>query len=350
MDNPQDFANDLMRWYDQNKRDLPWRKTQNPYHVWLSEVILQQTRVDQGLPYYLKFVETYPNLIDLAQAADDSVMKLWQGLGYYSRARNMLAAARTVLEKHGGEFPQQHNEILQLKGIGEYTAAAIASISFALPFAVVDGNVQRVLARLYNDSTPVNSTAGKKLFASLAAGLLSHKQPGKFNQAMMELGALVCSPQKPDCENCPVLRFCKARQENTIGSLPVKLQKNPVSKRYFTYLVPVFQDETLLRQRTEKDIYKGLYEFPLLESEPNLDELKSFAQQFGVVKKLGTASKTYRHLLSHRDIQCQFIPVEMESMNVSGFERVAWSDFEKYPISRMIDRWWNDYKKAYLGD
>lgn len=350
MDNPQDFAIDLMRWYDQNKRDLPWRKTQNPYHVWLSEVILQQTRVEQGLPYYLKFVENYPNLLDLAQASDDAVMKLWQGLGYYSRARNMLAAARTVQEKYGGEFPKQHDQIIQLKGIGEYTAAAIVSISFSLPFAVVDGNVQRVLARLYNDSTPVNSTTGKKLFASLAKGLLSNKNPGKFNQAIMELGALVCSPQKPNCENCPVLRFCNAKQENTIGSLPVKLQKKPVSKRYFTYVVPQFQNETLLRQRTEKDIYKGLYEFPLFEGQPDLKEMTAFAQQFGKVKNIGTASKTYRHLLSHRDIQCQFIPVELTRLEASGFERVAWIDFEKYPISRMIDRWWNDYKKDYMGN
>jgi A/G-specific adenine glycosylase len=350
MDNPQDFAIDLMRWYDENKRALPWRKNQNPYHVWLSEIILQQTRVDQGLPYYLKFVETFPKLSDLAQASDDAVMKLWQGLGYYSRARNMLVAARTVQEKYGGEFPKEHNQILQLKGVGEYTAAAISSISFSLPYAVVDGNVQRVLSRLYNDSTPVNSSAGKKLFASLANGLLSHKNPGKFNQAMMELGALVCSPQKPKCENCPVLRFCKAKQENTMGELPVKLQKNPVSKRYFTYLVPLFQDETLLRQRTEKDIYKGLYEFPLFEGQPDLTAVASFAEKFGRVKKIDTTSKTYRHLLSHRDILCQFFLVEMHNLESTVYEQVAWSDFEKYPISRMIDRWWKENKTKLLRD
>ena len=348
MDNPQDFAIDLMRWYDENKRTLPWRKTQNPYHIWLSEIILQQTRVDQGLPYYLKFVETFPKLSDLAQASDDAVMKLWQGLGYYSRARNMLVAARTMQEKFGGEFPKEHEQIIQLKGIGEYTAAAVSSISFSLPYAVVDGNVQRVLSRLYKESTPVNSSAGKKLFSSLANGLIFHKNPGKFNQAMMELGALVCSPQKPNCENCPVLRYCKAKLENSIDGLPAKLKKKPVSKRYFTYLVPILKDETLLRQRTEKDIYKGLYEFPLFEGQPDLTALASFAEQFGRVKKIDTPSKTYRHLLSHRDIQCQFVLAEMHSLEFTGYERVAWGNFEKYPISRMIDRWWNEYKTRIL--
>jgi len=349
MEDALEFAVDLMQWYDKKKRDLPWRRTQNPYHIWLSEIILQQTRVDQGMPYYLKFVESFPNLTDLAKATDDEVLKLWQGLGYYSRARNMLATARMVQASYGGVFPKEYNQILQLRGVGEYTAAAIASIAFSLPYAVLDGNVQRVLSRIYNETTPVNSTVGKKIYASLAQGLLSVKNPGKFNQAMMELGALVCSPQKPDCESCPVWRYCKARQENTMTNLPVKLQKKSVSQRFFTYIVPVIEHQTVLRQRKEKDIYQGLYEFPLLEESLDIEKIISVASGFGRIKKLGSPSIVYRHLLSHRKIQCQFILIEMDNFLESEYVKVDWKDFEKYPISRLIDRWWRDNKNEFLG-
>ncbi|MBX7181565.1 MAG: A/G-specific adenine glycosylase [Bacteroidia bacterium] len=342
------FSKALVEWYIQNKRDLPWRKTKNPYYIWLSEVILQQTRVEQGLPYYLRFVETFPRLQDLAQAKDDEVMKLWQGLGYYSRARNMLTTARIVWKDYGGEFPALHSQILGLKGIGDYTAAAISSISFDLPYAVVDGNVQRVLSRVFNESTPVNSTQGKKVFASLAKSLLPESNAGTFNQAVMELGALVCTPQKPLCQVCPVATFCLAKQEGTWLDLPRKLPKTKVQQRILTYLVPNFDHQTLVRLRTGQDIYKGLYEFPLLEGELDPEQLKTFACSLGKIKSLGTASKVYRHLLSHRDIRCQFVTVEYISLEHSPFEKIEWSKFSGLPISKLIDRWWEDHKGEYL--
>ena len=231
------FSNRLVTWYLQNKRDLPWRQSINPYTVWLSEIILQQTRVDQGTAYFFKFIEQFPTVYNLANASEEEVLKLWQGLGYYSRARNLHSAANYIVNELNGKFPTTYSEILKLKGVGDYTASAIASICFNEPTAVVDGNVYRVLARYFGISTPINSTSGIKEFKKLAQELIVEDIPGTFNQAIMEFGACMCKPQNPDCFNCPLNDSCVALSNNTIAQLPVKINKTKVRKRYFNYLV-----------------------------------------------------------------------------------------------------------------
>ena len=227
----------LLKWFDANRRDLPWRHNPTPYEVWLSEVILQQTRVSQGMDYYLRFIERWPTVVDLAEASEEEVLKMWQGLGYYSRARNLHHCAQQVTSEHKGQFPPDYEKLKQLKGIGDYTAAAIASIAFNLPHAVVDGNVYRVLARLYDIDTPININEGQKLFAQLAEDLLNRKQPGLHNQALMEFGALHCTPKNPNCLLCPLQAQCLAFAHQTVMQRPVKLQKVKVTTRYFNYLV-----------------------------------------------------------------------------------------------------------------
>src|SRR5690554_730198 len=223
---------ELILWYLKNKRNLPWRNTTNPYYIWLSEVILQQTRVNQGLEYYLRFIDEYPNVKRLSNAKEDDILKMWQGLGYYSRARNLHAAAKYITNELDGAFPTTYKEILKLKGVGPYTAAAISSFAFKLPHAVVDGNVNRVLSRVFNIDTPINSTQGKKQFQEIADACLSHSQPDIYNQAIMELGATICKPTNPDCENCPLLYKCISRKENTISLRPVKIKATKPVVRY----------------------------------------------------------------------------------------------------------------------
>ena len=231
------ISNTLIEWYEDNKRDLPWRHEPSPYQVWISEIILQQTRVSQGLSYYLRFTEKWPTVEALAQASEEEVLKLWQGLGYYSRARNLHQCAKQVVERHGGSFPADYDQLKGLKGIGSYTAAAIASIAFNLPHAVVDGNVYRVLSRLYDIDTPINNSEGMEAFASAANELLDRQRPGLHNQAMMEFGALLCTPQNPDCLHCPVQAHCLAFDHQTVMQRPVKLPKVKISTRHFNYLV-----------------------------------------------------------------------------------------------------------------
>ena len=240
---------ELISWYLINKRDLPWRKTKNPYKIWLSEIILQQTRVQQGLPYYWKFIAAYPTIQALAFANEDEVLNLWQGLGYYSRARNMLMTARVINEQYEGCFPTNYNDLLKLKGIGEYTAAAIASFSFKEPVAVVDGNVYRVLSRLFDIETPIDSGEGKKAFRFLADEVLDKVNPDTFNQAIMEFGALHCTPQKPDCNNCVFNDTCLSRVNGTISQRPVKKKKNASKQRFFVYKVFLEDDKTTIQKR-----------------------------------------------------------------------------------------------------
>ena len=247
---------ELISWYLINKRDLPWRKTKNPYKIWLSEIILQQTRVQQGLPYYSKFIAAYPTIQALALANEDEVLNLWQGLGYYSRARNMLMTARVINEQYEGCFPTNYNDLLKLKGIGEYTAAAIASFSFKEPVAVVDGNVYRVLSRLFDIDTPIDSGIGKKAFRFLADEVLDKVNPDTFNQAIMEFGALHCTPQKPDCNNCLLNGTCLSRENGTISQRPVKKKKNASKQRFFVYKIFLDENKTLIRKREEKDIWQ----------------------------------------------------------------------------------------------
>ena len=259
------FSGRIIQWYLLNKRDLPWRETKDPYAIWLSEVILQQTRVDQGLSYYHRFLTAFPKVKDLADAEEFEVMKLWQGLGYYSRARNLHSTAKSIVEKHGGVFPNRYEDIIALKGIGPYTAAAIASFAFGLPFATVDGNVYRILSRIFGLEIPIDSTIGKKQFAQLGNELLDKTQPGLFNQAMMELGALICSPKNPQCDICPFKKDCKAKALDLIDVLPVKEKKVKVKVRVFHYLVMSDEKSVVMKRRGAGDIWQGLFDFPVIE-------------------------------------------------------------------------------------
>ena len=267
-----DFSNSLLSWYLQNKRDLPWRDTVNPYPIWLSEIMLQQTKVAQGLPYFLTFIKEFPTVLHLAQADEEQVLKLWQGLGYYSRARNMHKTAQIIAFELNGNFPNNYKDLLKLKGIGEYTAAAIASFAFNEVVPVVDGNVFRVLSRYLDIETDIASALAKKEFSALAKELMPENNPALFNQAIMEFGALQCVPKNPDCNNCIFNNSCAALQKKKVSELPVKLKKTKVTNRYFNYIV--FLDNsnnTIINKRTEKGIWHNLYEFPVIEAEEELD-------------------------------------------------------------------------------
>ena len=266
-----DFNYNLIQWYSVHKRALPWRETKDPYKIWLSEIILQQTQIKQGLPYYLKFTTNYPTVFDLAKASEDDVLKNWQGLGYYSRARNLHYTAKYVAEKLKGVFPKTYKELLTLKGVGDYTASAIASICYEESAAVVDGNVYRVLSRCFGIDTPINSTEGVKQFKRLAMSLLPKKNIGDYNQAIMEFGAKQCKPKSPNCSNCPVDYKCIALATASIQKLPVKLKKNKIRKRYLNFLVLLTKNhKTVLEKRTEKGIWQHLYQFPMLESDTSI--------------------------------------------------------------------------------
>lgn len=308
------FSKALISWYLQNKRDLPWRKNTHPYPVWLSEIMLQQTRVSQGLPYFLKFTEAFPAVKDLADAPEEKVLHLWQGLGYYSRARNLHATAKQVAYELGGTFPDSYAGLLKLKGVGEYTAAAIASISYGEAVPVVDGNVYRVLARYFGITTDISSSGAKKEFTALAATLLPPTQAADFNQAMMEFGALQCVPKSPDCTICVLNTDCAAYTTGRVNELPVKLKKQKVTNRFFNYIVVKDANGRLLvNRRGDKGIWHGLYEFPLLETETALGEaeiterIKSFSGLGFVPENIRLLSpEPVIHKLSHQKLHIQF--------------------------------------------
>ena len=261
-----EFATTIERWYNEHKRDLPWRETTDPYQIWISEIILQQTRVAQGYAYFLRFMERFPTVKSLAEAPEDEVMRLWQGLGYYSRARNLHEAARMIASREDG-FPKTYEEVRSLKGIGEYTAAAICSFAYGLPYAAVDGNVYRVLSRWLGIDTPIDTATGKKLFSKWANQLLDTQHPGLYNQAIMDFGALQCLPQSPDCSTCPLEVSCVARKEGCVDKLPVKSHRTKVLPRYFNYIYVRAGAFTFIHKRTDDDIWKNLYELPLVESD-----------------------------------------------------------------------------------
>ena len=261
----------LLSWFAREGRDLPWRRTRDPYRIWLSEVILQQTRVAQGLEYYLRFTERFPDIAALAAAPEDEVLKLWQGLGYYSRARNLHAAARQVMSRFGGVFPATYGEVRALPGVGDYTAAAVCSIVYDAPCAVLDGNVYRVLARLFDIGIPIDTTAGKRTFAELAQLQLDTSRPGLYNQAIMDFGALQCTPAQPRCGDCPLAGRCLALAAGTVGVRPVKQGRAKVRDRWFNYLHVTCGGQTLLHRRGGGDIWQGLYEFPLIETDKAAD-------------------------------------------------------------------------------
>lgn len=339
----------LLKWYNINKRDLPWRNTRDPYIIWISEIILQQTRVNQGWNYFLRFVKRFPNVQSLAAAEEEEVLKLWQGLGYYSRARNLHAAAKQVVTQFHERFPDNYSDILSLKGVGEYTAAAIASIAYELPYAVVDGNVFRVISRLFAIDTPINTTAGKKLFYEIAQSLLHPHFPGAHNQAMMDLGAMICTPTKPLCEGCPLEGFCIAREKNTILKYPVKNPKGAVRNRYFNYFHIVYQGKTYIKKRGNDDIWKNLYEFPLIETnhEADLSELilsSEFSEILGAHQSINIDKKIrIKHILTHQHIFAVFYKIEIAPKKklhpLVNFIEILEEDLHEYPISRLTHKY-----------
>ncbi len=341
------FTNKLMHWYRDSARVLPWRNSDNPYKIWLSEIILQQTRVAQGTPYYIKFTERFPDVLSLANAPEDEVMKLWQGLGYYSRARNLMKCAKTVVEKHNGEFPKDYYQLLALPGIGPYTAAAIASAAFNLPYAVVDGNVLRVLSRIHAVELPVDSSEGRKLIDALAFEHLDKSDPGSYNQAIMDLGAGICSPRNPDCDLCPVSGFCLAREKNITDKLPVKAGKTKVRKRYFNYLDINNKGQTYLKRRSEGDIWTGLYDFPMIECEIETEENKLKASDewnkiFGETDtNLISVSPLIKHVLSHQIIYARFYKLETsdELTSLNDHILLESSELDSYPVPRLIEKY-----------
>lgn len=341
----------LINWYEGNRRDLPWRHSPTPYQVWLSEVILQQTRVNQGWEYYLRFIEKWPDVADLAAASEEEVLKLWQGLGYYSRARNLHQCARQVVTDYNGQFPADFEQLRKLKGIGDYTAAAIASIAFNLPHAVVDGNVYRVLARLYDIDTPININKGQKLFARLADELLNREHPGLHNQALMEFGALHCTPKNPNCLLCPLQAQCLAFAHQTVMQRPVKLQKLKVTTRYFNYLVMRIDGGIYLHKRSDNDIWKNLYDFPCIESEQPMTVEEVIASEKFIQlidNKPFTITKTspvFTHKLTHRTLIAQFIEIKLEQkllrIETKNLILARETELKDYPIPRLIDLYLN---------
>lgn len=334
----------LGRWYACNKRDLPWRNTRDPYKIWLSEVILQQTRVDQGMAYWHRFVDRYPTVMELAAAPEDDVLKLWQGLGYYSRARNLLIAARQVVMKHNGRFPEDHEGLLSLKGVGDYTAAAIGSICFGNREPVVDGNVFRVLARAFGLGVPIDSSEGRREFRELAGKLLDHSRPGDHNQAVMELGATVCTPKQPKCSACPIKQMCVALRDDRIGELPVKIGRTKVRTRHFNYLFVQSAGKFFIRKRIEKDIWRNMYELPLIETEAAtsapelLSKLEDLVPFTVAIEK---QSARIDHVLSHQRIQAIFW--ELSSNEIvrppKDWIPVSLKELEQYALPRLLDRW-----------
>ena len=347
------FSRSLAPWYRAHGRDLPWRRTRDPYRIWLSEVILQQTRVDQGTAYYERFVEHYPTVADLAAAPEGAVMKLWQGLGYYSRARNLVAAARQVVQEHGGTFPSSFPKLLKLKGVGDYTAAAIASIVFDRPEAVVDGNVYRVLARVFGIDTPIDSTEGRKQFRVLANSLLDPANPGDHNQSVMELGATVCLPRKPACDDCPLGSRCIARREESIDRLPVKAGKTKVRDRYFHYLIMRSGNGLWLHQRTGKDIWRDLWQPPLIETAgagTKAQVARSAKDLFGIQPGLEARAGPVRHVLSHQVIHARFWTVlGSEHIAVPGtWVLVGPAELKEHAVPRLIERFLESDERSDL--
>lgn len=345
------FAEKLIRWYQHQHRDLPWRHTRNPYYIWLSEVILQQTRIAQGLPYYERFVEAFPSVSDLASAPQQEVIRLWQGLGYYSRARNLHQTAQYITNELNGKFPETYKELLTLKGIGPYTAAAIASFAYDEAVAVVDGNVYRVLARVFGIETDIGSGEGQKQFAQLANQLIPHQQPATFNQAIMEFGAVHCTPTSPDCLLCPLQAECNANATGRVTKLPVKLKKTKVRERFFNYFVIVQDDKIAMRQRTERDVWQQLYDFYLIETPHLVDTLDGMVDANLLHHIFSQAIITaplrnYTHILTHQRIQARFwilqIPPKTQAELPEKMAFLTHEEIENVPKPVLITSYWKE--------
>lgn len=332
----------IIDWYLANKRDLPWRDTTNPYYIWLSEIILQQTRVVQGLDYYLRFVSKYPTIVDLANAEEDEVLRLWQGLGYYSRARNIHATAKFVRDNYEGIFPSTYEEVLALKGIGPYTAAAICSFAYRLPYPAVDGNVFRVISRLFAVEEPIDTSSGKKIFTAYAEEMMDVKHPDLFNQAMMEFGAMQCTPQSPACQVCPLLDKCRAYELNLVKLLPIKSNKTKIRPRYLHFFDFGDKEYVYLQKRGVTDIWRGLYQLPLIESENEELSLDKFKNTFSIDEDIINISNVanYKHVLSHQTLHCSFYKVDsLPAADLSEFTRILLSELDEYPLPRVMEKY-----------
>jgi A/G-specific adenine glycosylase len=343
------ISNALTNWYKNHRRSLPWRETDDPYKIWVSEIILQQTRVEQGTDYYNQFISKFPDVFSLANADLDEVLKLWQGLGYYNRARNMHHTAKFILNHNDGKLPENYKELLSLKGIGPYTAAAIASFAFNEPVAVVDGNVKRVIARLYGIKEPINSSTGEKTIQEIANHILDKINPGEHNQAIIEFGALQCVPKNPDCNSCPLAEICQAYKLNMVQGLPVKSPAKKKKNRYFYYLIiNHHQQHIFINKRTQKDVWNSLYEFPLIEREKKLEintltqskEWNSFFN--GLQPEITKISGEYKHVLSHQNIFATFIEIQLNAPSgflKQNFISIEKNNLEEYAVSRLIERY-----------
>lgn len=345
------ISNLLIQWYQNNKRDLPWRNSKDPYFIWLSEIILQQTRVNQGLPYYLKFIEAFPSIQDFSEAKEDDILKLWQGLGYYSRARNMHKAAKFIVQQYQGLFPNQVEDLLKIPGIGPYTANAIASLAFNQSVPVVDGNVFRVLSRLFEINEDIGKKSTYTLFYKTALQLMTNANPSHFNQAMMELGALICTPKSPNCKACPLKYNCLAYTHKTQLDFPIKIKKIKIKLRFFNYLVLLHQNKTIIYQRSENDIWQNLWEFPIFETSQKIEHPKSILLQaktllnaqtkFELVKQI-----EFNHVLTHQKINALFWIFEVSHLSplevkyeVVEFDKIN----TKFALSRLTDKFISSY-------
>ena len=342
------FWTKLEAWYNDYGRTLPWRGIDNPYYIWLSEIILQQTRIEQGRDYYLRFVEAFPTVADLAAASEEHVLRLWQGLGYYSRARNLHAAARYIMDECGGRFPDTYDGILRLKGVGRYTAAAIASFAYHLPHPVIDGNVYRFISRLRGITTPIATDAAYKEFEAILTQLIDRQRPDRFNAALMDFGALQCRPQ-PDCTACPFANECEARRTSRVDMLPVKAPKAKPKDRWFYYFDLHWEGRRVMQQRKGNDIWRGLWEFPLLETPQELspDDLdaavRHFIQDNYHLSPLAFhPSPPYLHQLTHRTIHARFIQAELPEEPISrpaGSQIMTRRQMNSVPVPRLIDKY-----------
>ncbi|MDA3816511.1 MAG: A/G-specific adenine glycosylase [Prolixibacteraceae bacterium] len=343
------FSHKISEWYLNNKRDLPWRASPTPYKIWLSEVILQQTRISQGLSYYHSFIDKYPSVNDLANAEEEEVLKLWQGLGYYSRARNMLEGAKQIIQTHNGKIPDNYHELLRIKGIGEYTAAAIASIAYNQTVAAVDGNVSRVMARYFGISEAINTTPGKKSIKKKADIVISSKDPGTHNQAVMELGALVCKAQNPDCLHCPLSSECFAFNKQLTNSLPHKIRKTNKRERYFYYFIINDKKYVVLFKRTKNDIWTNMYDFPCIEKAhpltiKELSDDGDWQTMFHDAKvTIEKVSKEHLHILTHQLIHAFFLHIEIDNLNdlPPSFLIAKKQEAEGLPIPKLIENYIN---------
>ncbi|MDK2977703.1 MAG: A/G-specific adenine glycosylase [Bacteroidales bacterium] len=336
----------FVTWYEQNKRGLPWRETNDPYYIWISEIILQQTRINQGIRYYYNFIKQFPDIYTLANAPIEEVLKIWQGLGYYSRARNMHYAAQQIINHYHGMFPDSFHELLKLKGIGEYTAAAIASIAFNIPEPALDGNVYRVLSRLYGIAESPQKADGKKTFKQKATELIKNQPPGIFNQALMEFGALQCIPKNPDCTHCMLKNLCFAFKNNMVNELPLKKLKIIQSNRYFHFLHIHYQNKIYIEQRTQNDIWKLLYQLPLIETNKpvyteNLTKQTLWKNLFkGTTVNIQNISKEILHHLSHQKLFAKFYHINIDHPNsylLNNYMEINAEDIEKYSIPKLLD-------------